>query len=110
MDAIEFVKQLRRMDEKGAVKKCFIYLREGEEADSPEDVVAEVEEWAKEHPLKTRQSEFLKQYPTAHIDGNGCLNVWPCSLFATYRNKHGGCAHYNVGCSECRKDFWSQEV
>lgn len=110
MDAIEFVKQLRRMDEKRAVKKCFIYLREGEEADSPEDVVAEVEEWAKEHPLKTRQSEFLKHYPTARIDENGCLDVYPCVLCDTYRNKYGGCANDDAGCSECRKDFWSQEV
>lgn len=54
MDAIEFVKQLRRMDEKGAVKKCFIYLREGRETDSPEDVVAEVEKWSKENAPETR--------------------------------------------------------
>ena len=110
MDAIEFVKQLRRMDETGVLKKRFIYLREGEEMDSPEDVVAEVEEWAKKHPLKTRQSEFLKHYPTARIDENGWLDVYPCVLCDTYRNKHGGCANDDVGCSECRKDFWSQEV
>ena len=44
MDAIEFVKQLRRMDKYGG-RKYSIFN------DSPEDVVAEVEKWSKEHPL-----------------------------------------------------------
>lgn len=44
------------------------------------------------------------------IHENGCLDVCPCALSDTYRNKYGGCANYDVGCSECRKDFWGQEV
>lgn len=35
MDAIEFVKQLRRMDEKGVSKNRFIYPRVGRETDLP---------------------------------------------------------------------------
>ena len=75
MDAIEFIKQLRRMDEKGVPKNRFIYLRVGRETDSPEDVVAEVEEWAKMNPVRTRQSVFLEQWPEAEIDTYGYLMV-----------------------------------
>lgn len=47
MDAVEFVKQLRRMDGYGG-RKYSVF------DDSPEDVIAEVEEWAKMNPVKTR--------------------------------------------------------
>lgn len=80
MDAIEFVKQLRRMNEKGVPKDCFVYPLAGQEPGSPEEVVAEVEEWAKEHPVKTRQSEFLKMFPNASVIANGTLGICPKSL------------------------------
>lgn len=64
MDAIEFVEQLRRMD-KNAFRKYSVF------DDSPEDVVAEVEQWSKEHPRKTRQSVFLEQWPNAKIPDCG---------------------------------------
>lgn len=110
MDAIEFVKQLRRMDEKGVLKKRFIYLRAGRETDSPEDVVAEVEQWSAAHPRKTRQSVFLKQWPEAKIDKNGCLLVCPVGVSAAYRDANGGCAITNRFCPDCRREFWMQEV
>lgn len=37
-----------------------------------------VEQWAKEHPVKTRQSEFLKQYPNTAIGDDGYPSVVPC--------------------------------
>lgn len=110
MDAIEFVKQLRRMDEKGVLKNRFIYLCAGREADSPEEVVAEVEEWAKKNPVKTRQSVFLEQYPEANIGENGVLRVSPCMISASHRNAHGSCAAMNRDCADCREEYWMQEV
>ena len=110
MDAIEFVKQLRRMDEKGVLKKRFIYLRAGRETDSPEDVVAEVEQWSAAHPRKTRQSVFLEQYPEASISEHGVLLVCPCPISASHRNAHGGCATIDRRCVDCRREFWMQEV
>ena len=89
MDAIEFIKQLRRMDEKGVPKNRFIYLRVGRETDPPEDVVAEVEEWAKMNPVKTRQSVFLEQYPEAEIDECGDLMLCPKRISADCRNRYG---------------------
>lgn len=108
MDAIEFIKQLRRMDEKGVPKNRFIYLRVGRETDPPEDVVAEVEEWAKMNPVKTRQSVFLEQYPEAEIDECGYLMLCPKRIFADCRNRYGNCT--SRLCSDCRCEFWMQEV
>ena len=110
MDAIEFVKQLRRMNEQGVPKNRFIYPCAGQETDSPEEVVAEVEEWAKEHPAKTRQSVFLEQYPEAELDVCGVVTICPAPLSDDYRNSGGGCKHPSTACFECRREFWMQEV
>lgn len=111
MDAIEFVKQLRRMNEQGVPKNRFIYPCVGQETDSPEEVVAEVEEWAKEHPAKTRQSVFLEQYPEAELTEDGVISICPIAVSAAYRNKTGGCASpTRPRCEVCLREFWMQEV
>lgn len=106
MDAIEFVKQLRRMDEKGVSKNRFIYPRVGRETDLPEDVVAEVEEWAKMNPIKTRQSVFLEQWPNCMVDRDGTVGMCPKNVDKNYicdLNRY-------TGCLDCRREFWMQEV
>ena len=103
MDAIEFVKQLRRMDA-NAHRKHSIYL------DSPEDVVAEVEEWAKKNPVKTRQSVFLKHFPEAELTKDGVISICPVGVSAAYRDDHGYCANPSRHCADCRKEYWTQEV
>lgn len=103
MDAIEFVKQLRRMEEKGLKKNRFIYLCAGREADSPEEVVAEVEEWAKKNPVKTRQSVFLEQYPEASISKDGVLTIESCKVEKSIKCN-------GMNCARCRREFWMQEV
>lgn len=105
MDAIEFVKQLRRMDEKGALKNRFIYPCVGRKTDSPEDVVAEVEEWAKMNPVKTRQSVFLEQWPNCTLDDDGVIEIRTCNLDVNVKR---GCL--GVICEDCRREFWMQEV
>ena len=107
MDAIEFVKQLRRMIEQGVPRNRFIYPCVGKETDSPEEVVAEVEEWAKDHPIKTRQSEFLKLFPNAPIYTNTHnVALDPCLVDTALR---GHCPT-GRGCDICRREFWMQEV
>ena len=110
MDAIEFIKQLRRMIEQGVPRNRFIYPCVGIETDSPEEVVAEVEEWAKAHPIKTRQSVFLEQYPETRIGDDGVLQINPCSISASHRNARGNCATMRRECTDCRREFWMQEV
>lgn len=110
MDAIKFVKQLRRMNEQGVPKKRFIYPCAGQETDSPEEVVAEVEEWAKEHPTKTRQSVFLEQYPKAKLTEDGVLALCPIAISSECSGENGRCASFNRKCGNCRREFWSAEV
>lgn len=100
MDAIEFVKQLRRMD-KNVIRKYSVF------DDSPEDIVSEVEEWAKMNPVKTRQSVFLEQWPEAKRADNIlaiCPKVLDMSLPCWIYN------NANVACEDCRREFWMQEV
>ena len=70
-----------------------------------------VEKWAKEHPAKTRQSEFLKQWPDAEIGDDGYPSVAPCQLYKDIEEKdENGICCKNCGCDECRRDFWLKEI
>ena len=70
-----------------------------------------VEQWAKEHPVKTRQSEFLKQWPDAEIGDDGYPSVAPCQLYKDMEEKdENGVCCKNCGCGICRRDFWLKEV
>ena len=70
-----------------------------------------VEQWAKEHPVKTRQSEFLKMWPDAEIGDDGLPSVAPCQLYKDMEEKdENGVCCKNCGCGICRRDFWLKEV
>lgn len=75
-----------------------------------DEVVALVEQWAKEHPRKTRQSVFLEHYPEAKRSEDGVLTICPMAVSAAYRNEKGGCKTYSCVCDDCRREFWMQEV
>ena len=115
MDAVNFLKERARMCEANQTgemtcENCAAYkgvsqcYKLGEPKD-PEKMVTIVEQWAAEHPIKTRQSEFLKHYPGARILTHGCLNACPMDVFSD--------ADINCNaqpCFECRKAFWLAEV
>lgn len=98
MDAIEFVKQFSRMN-KNASRKYNIFN------DSPEDVVAEVEEWAKKNPVKTRQSVFLEQWPDCMLDDDCIIGLCPRNVDKNYICD----INRSDGCPGCRRKFWGQE-
>ena len=75
-----------------------------------EEAVKAVEQWAAEHPEKTRQSEFLKLFPGARKYADGVLSILPCTVYQSYRNNNGGCASKNFRCNDCRRQFWLKEV
>lgn len=132
MDAVDFIKYKDRMcnhcyspeysiqhkycpigELKGS-ESCADYIRK-----HPAKVVELVEKWAKENPVKTRQSEFLKIYPNAEVpvnDGedNKTLRIHPCSLDINYRveDNNGICKRYTSfgNCFECCKAYWNEEV
>lgn len=111
MDAVEFLKTLQRMCN-AKCRKCEfgeVYrVNEGcstWQKNHPEEAVAIAEKWAAEHPIKTRQSEFLKMFPEANVDQAECLYINPCHIFG---KKVPECAGHT--CSECRRAFWLAEV
>jgi hypothetical protein len=73
-------------------------------------IVAIVEEWSAAHPRKTRQDVFLEQYPETQIDDNGVLGVCPAPIFHSHRTDGGRCIDINRKCTDCRREFWMQEV
>ena len=117
MDALEFLRERKRMcnlhkDCEGCPlegTKCVVSSIVPDE--DYKRIIATVEQWAKEHPRKTRQSVFLKQWPTAKIDESGCLDVCPYLVSATHRDEDGRCAiMMQSKCYDCRREFWMQEV
>ena len=116
MDAVKFVKEYLRMCATVSDCKecpafmtdfCTVNVKEQSQEIAGE-VVRIVEKWSAAHPCKTRQSVFLEQWPEAEIDKRGDLMVCPKRISADCRNRFGNCV--NRSCSDCRRDFWSQEV
>ena len=117
MDTIKFMKEKKRMcnsysecTEICPLKKlmdenrltclgyCFAH---------PEEAVSIVEKWSAEHPVKTRQSEFLEIYPRARCKPDGILSMCPRHLDDDYKNDHE-CSWSS--CVDCRKEYWLAEV
>lgn len=107
MDAVEYLKTLCRMchcefgKARSGFETCPVWQRT-----HPEEAVAIMEQWAAEHPAKTRQSEFLKHYPGARISIHGCLNICPMDVFS---DAEINCINAQP-CFECKKAFWLAEV
>lgn len=69
--------------------------------------------WCKEHPIKTRQSEFLKMFPNAQISSDGVIEIMPCAIEKNeYITSNSSCtvAHGFNNCDECREKYWLAEV
>lgn len=70
---------------------------------------AEVEQWSKEHPrkTKTRQDVFLSVYPNAKMNKRSrTVDVSPCFVDKSW--SANGCP--NNDCAVCRRQFWMQEA
>ena len=112
MDALKYLKTLRRMCNSecsecelgkrlGVLDTCALWQKA-----NPEEAVAIAEQWAAAHPVKTRQSEFLKLFPYARVKkANGLPIVSPCELDVKLAGKCEG-----IPCQECWKKFWLAEV
>ena len=64
--------------------------------------------WCEEHPIKTRQNEFLKMFPNAGIY-KGAINICPCTIDCDYdcKNKE---KYVDFDCTDCKKSYWLTEV
>ena len=118
MDAIKFIKESNRMclsfDQCvgcPAIDKCSSLCKMNPDREcSAEEKLSIVEKWSEEHPVETRQSVFLKQYPEASIGIDGVLKVCPMLISSTHRDNNGLCAYVELECEDCRREFWMQEV
>lgn len=118
MDAVKFLEERNRMcksfapdcegcrvdEAKPVVDECFRWI-----LDNPERAVQIVEQWSAAHPRKTQQSEFLKQWPNARLDEHGVIDVAPCRV-DTQGYHATACLSLWGSCTDCRREFWMQEV
>ncbi len=107
IDALEFIKAIKQMLSAGANNSTVQKYISAYKKNDYEEMVKAAEQWAAEHPIKTRQSEFLKMFPDAPIyPDTGLVRVSPCQVD---RALCGNCPT-GINCIECRKKFWLAEV
>lgn len=115
MEALEFLKERKRMCRffgescKGCPlegTKCVVSRIVPDE--DYKRIIATVEQWSKEHPRKTRQDVFLEQWPNARPADDGVLTFCP-KRFDFNISCLAEC-HSLKKCSDCRREFWMQEV
>lgn len=114
MDAVEFFKTVNRLcKNQRCCTECPIHKNgmgcmvnaDDDSVKSIEETVSKVEQWAKDNPIKTRQSEFLKLFPNAAIyEDDGILCIKPCII-----DKSIGCTSWK-NCDDCRRKYWLAEV
>jgi ferredoxin-like protein FixX len=103
MDAVEFLNKVDCLSKRGSTEEKMRYNDYRTARDNTR-AVKFVERWDAEHPVKTRQSEFLKLFPNAQTD-SGCLNACPMDVFG-----NTGIDCNKRTCFECKKAFWLAEV
>lgn len=116
MDAVKFLKEKNRMCKK--VNDCFICSLGNEDGRcqigsivnqrlTEEQLVENVKKWAAEHPVKTRQSEFLKMFPNAKMR-DGTIIINPCEI--NIINAESKMCEDSSDCNECRLNYWIEEI
>lgn len=113
MDAIEFMKEKKRMCKSYSRCTDACLLRKpmyengltclGYCFEYPEKAVDIVERWSADHPKKTRQSEFLKMFPNTKVS-NGVISICPKHI-----DSECG-ANCNEDCTKCRQNYWFAEI
>lgn len=113
MDAVKFVTTMKRIcRENACTDECPLkfFCKTSYECQTKETIekTAEVvEEWVKEHPIKTRLSEFKRIFPDGQLNSVGYPNVAPCTISTSYNDKK---CDEMTDCSECRKKYWDEEI
>lgn len=116
MDAVNFIKEKERMcNTCGSCLLCPAWLDDGGHFSCAkwfaDEQVNTVKVWAEHHPIKTRQSVLLGQWPNTARDREGLVNFCP-----KYVDVNFSCVVESGGerrlkkCDDCRREFWLQEV
>ena len=118
MDAVDFLNEGTRMcNSYEACVGCPMYQTDDccMVSMNLKQMINIVEQWAKEHPIKTRQSEFLKMFPNAQKSSDGVLDICPNKIEPEkYKSVvlYKACINSDTGklCTECKRDFWLKEI
>ena len=114
MDAVKCLKEMNRMCNGSNCCECPLFTKNNGKAVEcevleeryAEEAVTIVEKWSKEHPVKTRQSEFLKVFPNASLNELGSLTICPMDA-----DKNQRCPEKSgARCMDCRREYWLAEV
>lgn len=70
----------------------------------PQEAIEIVQKWSDEHPIKTRQSEFLKMFPEAAMSDD-VIFICPRQVDMSFT-----CRNASQYCYECKKGYWFSEV
>ena len=117
MDAVEFLRERRRMcnaqDNCGTCPIGIVcddyFVNHNYSQEKASGMVSTVEQWAKEHPVKTRQSVFLKMLPNVPLNDKGQPAFCPKLLDTEYHPVGSCCLDVDI-CQRCMDNFWGQEV
>ena len=115
MDAVEFFKTINRLCKNQGCKECpankigtCLIGFSDNSVKNIEKIIPKLEQWAEDHPVKTRQSEFLKMFPKATICNNVlslCPKFYCLNFLGTDFQE---CKATN--CDKCRCEYWLAEV
>lgn len=75
--------------------------------------ISAAEQWAKEHPVITRQNKLLNLFPLMGAIEDGCIDICPLLFDRSFhdRNDRGWCTENdNKVCPECKRRFWMEEL
>lgn len=108
MDAVEYVKALHRLcKSQDGCFECILNCEDGCIAAASrydKNAVSIVEQWEKEHPIKTRQNKFLRMFPNADLCRD-VIDISPCSIEKEMKKCCG-----DRNCDECKRTYWLTEV
>lgn len=127
MDAVEFLREKERMcksfndnckNKDGNNFCCGLRYEADKSGESCEEYISNhpaqaveiVERWAKEHPRKTRQSEFLKLFPRVSMTADGIISFCPDSMDSEFECPRKTRDSIDPICGECRREYWLEEV
>ncbi len=72
-----------------------------------EETVSIVEQWAKDHPVKTRKSEFQKMFPNANMYS---ITTTFCTAHFDKKKACEVSVPSEEMCEKCRYKYWNEEV
>ena len=84
------------------VERCNLRIMNDVQIDKANEIILK---WCKEHPIKTRQSEFLEMFPNVALINCEVINICPKDIDIQY-----GANCNELLCEQCRKEYWLAEV